>query len=191
MKQCQNELLQKKNSIIQKLQSTKTSISNMIKTDPRAWDDECFNFELNSKATLIFKADIFVQDPAERATNRKLEEMEAKRRAKEEQDRVERAKKRELEEMEVKKKAKEKEDQGNIMTKPIQIFVKIYGRGTRTIVLFLEPSDTVKNLKDMIQVKEGIPPNEQKLSNSRSMLRDELTLYENNITNNTTLSLNW
>ena len=73
----------------------------------------------------------------------------------------------------------------------IQIFVRIYGRVTRTIVLFVELSDTVHKLKDMIQQKEGIPPNEQKLNSSRSMLRDELTLYENNITNNTTLFLNW
>ena len=73
----------------------------------------------------------------------------------------------------------------------IQIFVRIYGRVTRTIVLFVELSDTVQKLKDMIQQKEGIQPNQKKLSYSRSMLRDELTLYENNITNNTTLFLNW
>ena len=87
MKQCRGELLRKKKSIIQKLQSTKISILDTIKTDPRLWDEECFNFNLNSQATLLLKADISVQDPAQRARNRELEE-KAKRKAKEKDDRA-------------------------------------------------------------------------------------------------------
>ena len=87
MNQCRGELLRKKKSIIQKLQSTKISILDTIKTDPRLWDEECFNFNLNSQATLLLKADISVQDPAQRARNRELEE-KAKRKAKEKDDRA-------------------------------------------------------------------------------------------------------
>ena len=110
--------------------------------------------------------------------------MEAKRKTKEEHDRTERAKKRELE---VQKKAKE--DQANILSKPIQLFVKIYGFWTRTIILGVEPSDTFKTLKDMIQEKEGIPPNEQSLNYFGRLLRDELTLYDYNIQNESTIEL--
>ena len=157
MKQCQEKLLQQKNSIIQKLQSTKISISDRIKTDPRLWDEEYFQFDLSSVVDLRLKAEIFVQDL------------------------------REIEES-----SEEEFSSEDIWScDKIQIFVKIYGRVTRTIVLFAELSDTVKNLKDMIQKREGIPPNKQKLNNYRCQLRDELTLSDYNINNNTTLSLSW
>ena len=115
---------------------------------------------------------------AVKARIRKLEEMEAERKGKEEHDRAERAKKRALE---IQKIAKE--DQANVLTKPIQLFVKIYGRETRTIVLGVEPSDTFKTLKDMIQEKEGIPPNQQSLNYYGRRLRDELTLSDYSIIN--------
>ena len=192
----------------------------MIKTDPRVWDEECFNFDLNSNATVILKADIFVKDSAQRARDRELEEIEstrkakeeqdrverakreleeakreleeieATRKAKEEQDRVERAKKRELEKMRVKKKTKEHQDQANMIANSITIFVKIDGRRTKTITLYVQLSDTFKNLKDMIQEKEGIPPNEQSLNYFGRPLRDELTLYDYNINNHTYILLN-
>ena len=162
----------------------------MIKTDPRDWDEKWFNFNLDSKATLILKADISVQDPAQRARDRELEEIEATQKEKEEQDRVERAKNLELRIMKVQKKSKEQEDQANIMTKSITVFVKIYGRGTKTITLDVKLSDTFKNLKDMIHEKEGIPPNEQSLNYFGRPLRDELTLYDYNINNNTYILLN-
>ena len=163
MKQCRGELFRKKNSIIQELRSTKTSMSDMIKTDPRVWDEEFFNFDLNSEATLILKADISVQDPAQRARDRELEEI-ATRKAKEEQDRAERAKNLDHRIMKVQKKVKEQEDQTNVKTKSITVFVKIYGRGIKNITLHVKLSDTFKNLKDMIEEMEGIPSKEQSLN---------------------------
>ena len=188
MKQCREELLRKKNQIIQKIRSTKTSMSDMIKTDPRVWDDECFHFDLNSQANILLKADIFVQDPVQRIRARELEEKEAKRKAKEEQDQ---AKKRELElrfeEMKIKTKAKEKEDRQKIMTKSMEIFVKIYDR--KTILLEVQLSNTIQDLKAKIQDKEGIPSIEQNLSYFGKPLRDEITLYDYNINKGRTIEL--
>ena len=191
MWQCREELLRKKNSIIQELRSTQMSISDMIKTDPRVWHEECFNFDLNSHVHSRLNADIFVQDPAERARRyRELEEKEAKRsgyfkrKAKEEQDR---AKKRELEEMEVRKNAKEKEDRAGIMTIPMEIFVKINDQ--KTILLEVQLSDTIQDLKAKIQEKEGIQPDQQSLSYFDKPLRDEITLYDYNINKGRTIEL--
>lgn len=163
MEQCQEELLRKKNSIIQKLQSTKISILDMIKTDPRLWDADCIHFDLNSQATLLLKADIFVQDPAQRARNRELEEIEAIRKEKEDHDRAK-------------------------LTKLMQIFVKIYEQ-SRTITLEVKLSDRIKNLKAMIQDKEGIQPNQQRLNFNGKLLRDELTLYDYSINKERTIEL--
>ena len=195
MWQCREELLRKKNQIIQKIRSTKTSMSDMIKTDPRVWHEECFYFDLNSHVHLRLNADIFVQDPAERVRrHRELDEKEAKRnayakrKAKEEHDR---AKKRELEEMELQRKAKEKEDRAGIMTKPMEIFVKIDDQ--KTILLEVQLSDTIQELKAKIQDKEGIPPDQQSLSYFGKPLRDEinsyLTLYDYNINKGRTIEL--
>ena len=69
MEQCQEELLRKKNLIIQKLRSTKTSLSDFIKNDPILWDEKCFSFDLSSHATLLLKADILVLDPTKYAVD--------------------------------------------------------------------------------------------------------------------------
>ena len=81
MKQCQEELLRKKSLIIRNLQSTRISILDAIKTDPRLWDEKCFNFDFKSKANLLLEADISIQE-----LTKKLEEIkeEAKRKANEE-----------------------------------------------------------------------------------------------------------
>ena len=81
MKQCQEELLRKKSLIIRNLQSTRISILDAIKTDPRLWDEKCFNFDFKSKATLLLEADISIHE-----LTKKLKEIkvEAARKANEE-----------------------------------------------------------------------------------------------------------
>ena len=66
MKECREELLQKKNSIIQHLQSTETYLLNEVNTNPILWDDECLKFHLTHQSTLVLKADIIVQNREER-----------------------------------------------------------------------------------------------------------------------------
>lgn len=67
MNQFQEELLQKKKSIIQNLQSTEISLMNTIKSNPRLWDEECLKFNLLYKSTLVLKADIFGRLESSRA----------------------------------------------------------------------------------------------------------------------------
>ena len=66
MRQFQEELLRKKNSIIEKLQSTEKSLLDKVITNPRLWEKECFKFSLNSQIKLVFDADLNVHDRAER-----------------------------------------------------------------------------------------------------------------------------
>ena len=155
MKQFQEELLRKKNSIIQNLQSTRVSILDAIKTDPRLWDEKCFNFDFKSKATLLLEADISIHE-----LTKKLKEIkvEAARKANEE-----------------------------LMTKYMDIFVKISGQ--RTITLEVQLSNTIRDLKAKIQDKEGIQPNQQSLFFYGKPLRDEITLYDYNISRARTIEL--
>ena len=192
MKQCQEELLRKKNSIIQKLQSTKISMLDAIKTDPSSWDETCFNFEFNSKATLLLKADIFVKGPAQRAGNRDFDDTEAKKKTTKEEDRAEAGELENLiETMKVRnerRKAKEKQDQEKIMSKSMQIFVKIQNLN-KTITLEVKLSDTIGDLKAKIQDKEGISSDEQRPIYIDKPLRNEITLYDYNINKERTLEL--
>ena len=80
----------------------------------------------------------------------------------------------------------------------MQLFVRIYGQiyggttcssRTRTIILEVEPSYTFKKLKDMIQEKEGIPQNQQSLNYFGRRLRDDRTLCDYNIQNESTIEL--
>jgi len=66
MNQFQNELLQKKDSIIKDLQSKEKSLISEVKSNPKLWNEECFKFNLNCQATMVFEADILVQNRAER-----------------------------------------------------------------------------------------------------------------------------
>ena len=65
------------------------------------------------------------------------------------------------------------------------IFVKYVNR--RTIALIVEPSDTIENVKAKIQKKLGILPHLQRLVYSAKLLKDDQTLSEYDVEENSTL----
>jgi len=67
----------------------------------------------------------------------------------------------------------------------MQIFVRTLD--DRTLTFNVEQDDTVDDIKELVEQREGIPVDEQRLTLGGIQLDDELTLEENKVENESTL----